>query len=790
MKLAVVSKIRNEIDIIDPFLRHLGALFDSIYLLDHRSMDGTSEILKSFAQQKPGREYFYLDFNGHFQKQVANLFMQKAFLNGADYLFNLDADEFLQIKDREELEQLLEEINDFDGVGSFNWRNCIPTDFDSGLFSTTTPIWAPEQQSSYAKVVVGRKFYEITNHKIEISQGNHHVMISHSVYAATKKLGSIIHVPLRSREQAELKVIIKSLAYLAIDNRNTQEGFHNFEMLNQIAKGQLDDNTLRGFTYLYEKEKKVIPLPEPELFERGYEVSSLERLKIPFSNGMNISSNTKKVSANALIANSLINWGKEDPAVIDFVLEEGVIRIVEGSTNKKQYQNTSPEFGTSDKAFTLFKKLVPSRIQKKYLNQRYKKLIQSSKLFDSEWYLHENPDVAEQRIDPIIHYIENGASEGRNPGPLFDGNRYLYENNDVDLNQTNPLIHYIKFGLPEGREIFPVINSFVLTDKDTKDIESTDYYGRKLFLTIQNPSKKNVAELGALAQPEVTIENISIDVVICVHNSLVDVKNCLESVIPTLGVNDNIILVDDQSDIATKNYLLEIQHSLPEKIKLLNTPEQYYYARSANLGLAESTADFVILLNSDTIVSEGWVTKLASLAYQDPKIGIVGPLSNAAGMQSIPSIARTVDNSAINQLPISITIGELDQKCEEWAKDFNYPLLPYVHGFCLCLKREVKEKIGYFDVETFPKGYSEEIDYCVRAEDAGFKMVVATNTYVFHAKSKSYDPQIRRELMKDTSRLLQKKYSRFRVQQAHNICKYHSTLVEFRKLAEAYLSEQ
>ena len=63
-------------------------------------------------------------------------------------------------------------------------------------------------------------------------------------------------------------------------------------------------------------------------------------------------------------------------------------------------------------------------------------------LFDSAYYLEENPDVAAAGIDPLVHFTHFGAFEGRNPHPLFDVGFYLSQNRDVAASGVNPLIHY------------------------------------------------------------------------------------------------------------------------------------------------------------------------------------------------------------------------------------------------------------------------------------------------------------------------------------------------------------
>jgi glycosyltransferase involved in cell wall biosynthesis len=78
--------------------------------------------------------------------------------------------------------------------------------------------------------------------------------------------------------------------------------------------------------------------------------------------------------------------------------------------------------------------------------------IRASGQFDGPWYLAQNPDVAGLRIDPILHYIDHGAAELRNPNPDFDTEHYLARYPDVAFAAMNPLDHYIRFGSNEERE--------------------------------------------------------------------------------------------------------------------------------------------------------------------------------------------------------------------------------------------------------------------------------------------------------------------------------------------------
>ena len=100
-----------------------------------------------------------------------------------------------------------------------------------------------------------------------------------------------------------------------------------------------------------------------------------------------------------------------------------------------------------------FGKLFPSRVR------NYKDLLLNSGLFDTEYYLRLNPDVRNARVDPVVHYLDFGGAEGRNPSPKFDSNWYLNRYPDVKNAKINPLLHYLRYGRQEGRTIQAVNES-------------------------------------------------------------------------------------------------------------------------------------------------------------------------------------------------------------------------------------------------------------------------------------------------------------------------------------------
>ena len=256
---------------------------------------------------------------------------------------------------------------------------------------------------------------------------------------------------------------------------------------------------------------------------------------------------------------------------------------------------------------------------------------------------------------------------------------------------------------------------------------------------------------------------LDLDVVVCVHNALDDVRLCISSVDQALAGRGRLILVDDASESETASFLTA--YAAEKEVHLIRHNERVGYTKAANAGVRDGTNRHVLLLNSDTIVPPGAFDKLSESLDRDPLLGIVGPLSNAASFQSVPSTAGTAEQTAINQLPPGMSVGDMDLFLERhW--NGSVTRTPLVHGFCFCVKRLVFEQIGLFDEESFPLGYGEENDFCFRAADAGFDLGILTSTYVFHAKSKSYGETERRGLMDDGMAALIRKVTRPRITRA------------------------
>ena len=275
-----------------------------------------------------------------------------------------------------------------------------------------------------------------------------------------------------------------------------------------------------------------------------------------------------------------------------------------------------------------------------------------------------------------------------------------------------------------------------------------------------------------------------VDVVVCVHNALEDVRRCLESVLSRTALDFALIVVNDGSGPETTTWLRRsaARHSV---IELIETDGPLGYTRAANRGLRAGKSPYVALLNSDTIVPRLWVESLLHCLQSDDRLGIVGPLSNAASWQSIPERFAEDGGWAVNDLPAGYNVdeyGELVHRISERA----FPRVGFLNGFCLLMRRDVVGAIGYLDEDAFPCGYGEENDYCIRAREAGFELAIADHCFVYHAKSRSFGTQARDRLAEEGSKALWRKHGKKQIEEGTADLMENATLAGVRSALSSF----
>ncbi|MGE5346200.1 MAG: glycosyltransferase [Acidithiobacillales bacterium] len=219
------------------------------------------------------------------------------------------------------------------------------------------------------------------------------------------------------------------------------------------------------------------------------------------------------------------------------------------------------------------------------------------------------------------------------------------------------------------------------------------------------------------------------DVVVPVHNALRSTKNCLRTLTRHAPEWARLVVINDGSDARTTEWLRE-----QTGIVLLENETNLGFVRTANRGLHFSDAPWVCLLNSDTLMTPGAFERMLERCERDERIGLCCPLSNNAV------------NLSVKMPPGEDVFSFADRVAR--TSPALYPDAVTVVGFCLLARRELIRSVGVFD-EAFGRGYSEETDLHYRARAAGWRCVVADDTFVYHRQGASFsdgDERTRRNL--------------------------------------------
>lgn len=208
-----------------------------------------------------------------------------------------------------------------------------------------------------------------------------------------------------------------------------------------------------------------------------------------------------------------------------------------------------------------------------------------------------------------------------------------------------------------------------------------------------------------------------------------------------------VIVVDNASDANTQQQLAEAKRRYPE-VNFVFNPRNVGFAAGNNIGIKLATGDVIILLNSDAFPSPGMLGRLAEHFAHDAQLGMVGPVTNAAG----------------NEQCIYTNAGSPEEKTNEGLRYASSgeceTLLAYrLDFFCVAIPRHVLDQVGLLD-ENFGRGYYEDLDYSLRVKTAGFKLGLAEDTFVYHRGSTSFGklPRETKELLKRNKRLVIQKH--------------------------------
>lgn len=214
------------------------------------------------------------------------------------------------------------------------------------------------------------------------------------------------------------------------------------------------------------------------------------------------------------------------------------------------------------------------------------------------------------------------------------------------------------------------------------------------------------------------------DVIIPVYKSPEWVKLCVYSLFKNtkLDILNKVYLVNDCDDELTINCLNNLA-SKYSKIEIITNEENLGFIKTVNKGLKKSSADYVLLLNTDCIVANNTIEKLISHVEKNKNIGLICPISSNAANLTL-------------EMFDGFSYMEMDKLLERKFKGISFDACTVV-GNCLMITKDCLKKVGYLD-EAYGTGYGEETDYQFKAMEKGFEAKVAIDTYVFHKSEVSF----------------------------------------------------
>lgn len=207
---------------------------------------------------------------------------------------------------------------------------------------------------------------------------------------------------------------------------------------------------------------------------------------------------------------------------------------------------------------------------------------------------------------------------------------------------------------------------------------------------------------------------VLVSIIVPVHNDQKYTKQCIDSIRRTARPDEyELIVIDNGSDQATKEFLATL------KVAIITSETNEGFARAINKGISRSKGDYCFLLNNDTILFPGWLSRMVG-AF-DETTGAVGPLSNyVMGKQRVVVGRKEATPEQIHNI-VSV---------QNKGKTTTVELLI---GFALMISRQTINKVGLLD-ERFFAG-SEDLDYSLRICRAGLKLKIVEDVFILHAGS-------------------------------------------------------
>lgn len=218
-----------------------------------------------------------------------------------------------------------------------------------------------------------------------------------------------------------------------------------------------------------------------------------------------------------------------------------------------------------------------------------------------------------------------------------------------------------------------------------------------------------------------------VDIIFLTYNHSDMSLKCLDALKKNTDCPFRLIWIDNGSEIAH-------HRKIRAKVESFNHVSyrfgvNRFYAKAVNHGIVMSNAKYIVTLSNDVFVTEGWLKKLLSIMKNEPKIGLLSPLTDKIGSPSCRA------DFAVQKWKLPVK-GDYCTQINKLPERYS-STLGSISMFCSIIRNEAIEKIGLLDERFFILGNDD--DYCDRMRLAGFQTAVCLNCFVFHRHNVTKD---------------------------------------------------
>lgn len=217
-----------------------------------------------------------------------------------------------------------------------------------------------------------------------------------------------------------------------------------------------------------------------------------------------------------------------------------------------------------------------------------------------------------------------------------------------------------------------------------------------------------------------------ISIIVVNYNTSKEVLELLASLEQATYINQEVILVDNASP---NDDLSSIEEKFPS-VRRIQSNKNLGFAGANNLGIDAAKGVYYLFLNPDTIVTPSFLEPLIKTLEQHPNIGLVSPKIK---YYDSPHLIQYAGTSRMSKY--TMRSNSYSKKKEDNSENSIPKLTGYGHGAAMMVPKEIINKVGKMNETYFL--YYEEIDWCERIHQQGYKIYCQADSVVFHKESAS-----------------------------------------------------